>query len=210
MSVITQGFILILVFGLYWLCPERRRYIKKRIGNNAIPNLYQVARNLYFMLSKKDLKVRGNLDVLSRGGILYSFHFGVWELMPRRLSQLGFRLGILVNTYKDQGLRGRILDYLLKRFRSNKGVKIFYPDDVFRIVEFIKSGGIFGVLIDGNTFYAKFEKIKRLAGLCNVPLIPFAAYQKHNRGILEIGADLNQIITRYPLHYLWFYRSRQG
>lgn len=210
MDTIIQGFILTLVFGLYLLLPKRRRYLKNRVGTkSAIRNIYQFGRNLSFMIRKKDLDIRGDTKPLSNGAILYSFHFGVWELMPHKLSQLGYRLGILVNDYKKQGFWGNLLNHLLRKFRTGKGIRIFYPDDVFKIVRFIKSGGIFGVLVDGNTFYAKFEKVRKLASLCNVPLIPFAAYQRCNKGILEIGVDLKQLVMRYPYHYLWFYKSRR-
>jgi hypothetical protein len=87
-------------------------------------------------------------------------------------------------------------------------VKIFYKEDVMKIVEFIRKGGLCGVLVDGNTLYSKLEKIKRFSRLCNVPLIPFAAFRENGKGILELGCNLDDMIKRRPLDYLWFYKSR--
>jgi len=79
-----------------------------------------------------------------------------------------------------------------------------------KIINFIKSGGLLGMLVDGNKFYSKFEKAQKLSRFCNVPLIPFAAYRKSGAGILEIGCDLDKLVEQRPLDYVWFYKSREA
>jgi len=208
-NIFLEPIIISLLFLLYFLSRERRKFFKKRVVLNAIYNLYRVARNVSLMLQSHDLQIRGDLVQLKKGGILYSFHFGVWELVPPTLKKLGYNIAILANRYSDNGnLLGKIADRMLQHLRSRNGVGIFYKDDVIKIVHFLKNGGILGVLVDGDTFYAKFEKVKKLSYICDVPLTSFAAYQDHGRGVLEINCDLDSLVKKRPYDYVWFYRSR--
>ena len=77
-----------------------------------------------------------------------------------------------------------------------------------KIIKFIKTGGLLGILVDGNSFYAKYGKAQKLAHLCNVPTVPFAAYRQNGVGILEIGCNLTNMVKQRPLDYLWAYKSR--
>ena len=210
MRFFTEAFALLGLFTLYWFQRARREYLKKRIGRLAIRNVYRVARNIGFMLSRRDISVQDNSNSLEKGGIFYSFHFGVWELMPRALEKKGFDLGVLVNRYADDNHSriNRFFDNLLDRFRSSGNVKVFSKHDSVKIVRFLKNGGILGVLVDGNRFYAKYGKMKKLSSLCGVPLVPFAAYRKNGSGVLDLGCDLDRIVTQRPLDYVWFYKSR--
>ena len=181
-----------------------------RIGKRAIDNVYHVGRNIYFMLQKHTLEINGDTDILNRGCILYSFHFGVWELMPHTLARMGYRLGIIVNRNRETSgpIVGKLLDNLLRRWRSMTGIRVFYKEDTLAIVRFLKSGGIFGMLVDGDTLFQKFAKAQKLARLCRVPLIPFAAYRRGGAGILDVGCDLPRLIRAMPDEYVWFYKSR--
>jgi len=162
------------------------------------------------MLGRRELQVIGDLGVLNTGCVLYSFHFGVWELMPLALSRLGYRIGILVNRYHTGkgSIGNRLLDALLRRWRSVHGIRVFYKENVIEIVRFLRSGGIFGMLVDGNTFFQKYEKAKKLAALCRVPAVPFAAYRHKDRGFLNLGCDIAALVEVMPFDYVWFYKSR--
>ena len=154
--------------------------------------------------------VHGDTSVLNGGCILYSFHFGIWELMPYTLGRLGYRTGVVVNRYggPSTSVLARVSDRLLLRWRAAAGARVFYADNILGIVRFIKSGGVFGMLVDGNTFFQKHGKAKKLAAVCRVPLIPFAAYRHRYEGVLQIGCDLPAMVSARPLDYLWAYRSR--
>lgn len=207
----SESIIFVLLLILYWFNRQRRKYLRERIGKKALFNLYRVSRNISFMVKTNvSPQIGGNLALFKNGGILYSFHFGVWELMPQMLSKLGYRLGIITNRYEtdNKGFFARRLDNLLYRRRSRKGVKVFYKEDIIKIVRFIKNGGLIGMLVDGNTFYAKYKKAERLAQLCGVPLVPFALYQENDKVILEINCNLENIVGQRPYDYLWFYKSR--
>lgn len=210
MYFLLELVVLVITLLLYWCNRQRRKYLKQRIGFRALRNVYQVGRNVGFMLSKRDLCVRGDTVLPHSGCILYSVHFGIWELMPHVLSKMGYNLGIIVNKYwsDKSDFATHLLDVILFKMRSRGGVRIFYRNETRKIINFIKSGGLLGVLVDGNTLYAKFEKIKKLGSLCHVPVIPFTAYRIRNRGILDIGCTIDDMIEKRPLDYLWFYKSR--
>jgi lauroyl/myristoyl acyltransferase len=210
MHFFTEAFVLFVLFTLYWLCGSRRKYLRRRIGDQAVRNVYNVARNIGFMLSKHDIRVQDNDNKLAKGGILYSFHFGIWEMMPRALRKMGYNIGILVNKYagNNHARLSRYLDDFLEHFRSAGGVAVFSKNDTMKIVRFLDKGGILGVLVDGNHFYAKKSKIEKLGKLCGVPLVPFAAYRERCGGVLDIGCDLDRMVGERPLDYVWFYKSR--
>ncbi|UCD19410.1 MAG: hypothetical protein JSU64_08360 [candidate division WOR-3 bacterium] len=209
-SIVAEGIFLCSAWCLYWLCRDRRRYLKRRIGRNAFRNVFQVARNISFMLSRKELVLRGNTGILNGGCVLYSFHYGVWESMPYTLRRLGYRIGVIVNRYgrSSASVFARLSDRLLLRWRAGAGTKVFYADNLLEIVRFIKSGGVFGILVDGNTFFQKHEKARKLSEICGVPLVPFAAYRRRDEGILHIGCDLTAMVMARPLDYVWAYKSR--
>jgi hypothetical protein len=210
MHFFVEFIFLSMLWVLYWLYRSRRRYLRHRIGIQSFKNVYCVGRNICFMLRRRELRVGGDLQALSRGCILYSFHFGVWELMPITLSKLGYKIGILVNRYRtdDDSVKAKILDFLLRQWRSMHGVRVFYRENALEIARFLRSGGIFGMLVDGDTFYQKYGKASRLAELCRVPLVPFAAYRKGKHGFLNIGCDIPKLVKTMPLDYMWFYKSR--
>jgi lauroyl/myristoyl acyltransferase len=210
MHFFTEAFALFMAFVLYWMNGPRRRYLKRRIGKQSVKNVYRVARNVGYMLCRPDVELHGFNKNLTQGAILYSFHFGIWETMPRAIRKLGCDIGVLVNKYTEasSSVFSYYIDRLLEYFRANGGVSVFTRYDTIKIVQFLKRGGILGVLVDGNDFYAKFPKIQKLGKICDVPLVPFAAYRRHGRSVVEIGCDLDQLIADQPLDYVWFYRSR--
>jgi uncharacterized membrane protein YsdA (DUF1294 family) len=211
MHNIIEAVTLVVMFTLYWCHRARRQYLKERIGSKALLNVYQVGRNIGFMLTRRDLHIRGDTSRVTKGCILYSWHFGVWELMPWALRKCGYALGIIVNQYsgRKKNYWARFWDTLLYWFRSRSGVKVFYSSDTRNIINFIRSGGLFGALVDGSTFYSKFNKIEKLGRLCGVPVIPFAAYRVGGTGVLEIGCTIDEIVKKRPYDYMWFYKSRR-
>jgi len=225
MGFFQEFLCLLITLSLYWVNSKRRKILHRRlaprlakarghqrIGKEAIKNVYQFGRNLNFMLSRGELKLNGNLALLKKNCILYSFHFGIWELMPKTLNKMGYKVGIVVNRYQDKkrNLLTLMADKFLFNYRHQDGVEVFYKEDTMKIIRFIKNSGSLGILVDGNTFYAKFEKVKRLGHICGVPVIPFAAYREHNQGILKIDCDLAMIVKKRPLDYMWFYKSRES
>jgi lauroyl/myristoyl acyltransferase len=211
---LSVPWILSVIYGLYWLNRQRRMLLKSRSPVNPGRCLYAFARNLMFMLSRPHaaaFEIKGSLRPAGNGAVMYSVHYGIWEMMPQVLRTKGFRIGIITNRYAA-GSRHPLAvwaDRFLHGWRSRNGVTVFYRNNPRAIVEFIKNGGIFAMLVDGSDLFSKFSKARKLAALCRVPLIPFAIYRRDGRGILDINCDLETLIARWPHDYAWFYRSRQ-
>ncbi len=195
----------------YWLNYGRRQYLKKRIGRKAYLNIFNVARNIHYMLFNKTITVDGYDRLPAGGSILYSFHFGVWELLPPALARSTGRLGIVVNRYQ-RGILNEMLDRFLVHYRTANAnnVRIFSVRESREIIKFLQNGGTLGILVDGNELYSRFHTVQRLSRIARVPMIPFAAYRNNGSACLEIGCDLEKIITKRPMDYMWFYRSRNG
>ncbi len=210
MFFLLEALVISVLLVGYWLNRQTRMRLAERLGERALRNVYQTARNFSFMLQKREPLVKGNTGLLRQGAVLYSFHFGIWEIMPRALNRIGHEIGIIVNRHYEQNKArwAKILDQCLDKFRGKGKIRIFHKEDTIALVRFIKRGGVLGMLVDGNTFYSKFSKAQKLAKLCKVPLVSFAAYRKNNAGILEIGCNLSEILKQRPLDYVWAYKSR--
>lgn len=198
---------LLLLLVWYGLDRRRRMVWKKRAGALTGRNLIALARNAAFMLTGGELTVKGDLPPTNMGAIFYSLHFGIWELVPRVLSRYGVRLGIMTNHYPPPW--GRLINRLLRRYRTADGVTIFYPEQTRSIVDFLNTGGWFAILVDGQEHFSKLKPIEKLSRMCSVPLIPFAAYQDRGRGVVAIGCDLARLVRKRPWDYAWLYYSRQ-
>lgn len=210
MYFFIEACVLLLLIILYWHRGEHRRYYLERIGRSSQINLWNIARNFAYMLSRRPVRLDGKVSRIQPGCILYSIHYGIWELMPDPLLRRGYRVGVIVNRYQQESknLLAYLSDRFLSWYRTRKGVQVFDKQDSMRIVRFLKRGGVLGVLVDGNRFLSKFDKIKKLSELCHVPMVPFAAYRSNGSGIIDIGCDLVHLVQHKPFDYLWFYRSR--
>lgn len=191
----------------FWIDGDRRRYLKKRIGRMGFYNVYNVARNISYMILNRSINISGSGRIPERGSILYSWHFGVWELMPGALVSDHRRIGIIVNRYQGN-IFNRYLDRFLMRWRSNNGVRIFSASDSRNIIDFLKKGGTLGLLVDGNQLDSRLETTKRISQLAGVPMIPFVAYRDNGSACLRINCGLESMIDKRPWDYMWFYKSR--
>jgi len=214
--VLSVPWVLSVIYVLYWLNRQRRMLLKERSPVSPERCLYALARNLVFMLSRSraaPFVVKGSLQPAGSGAVMYSVHYGIWEMMPQVLRTAGFRIGIITNQYGHGGNNHPLAawaDRLLRRWRSRNGVIVFYQNNPRAIVEFVRNGGVFAMLVDGSSFFSKFHKAQKLAAVCHVPLIPFAMYRRDGRGVLDINCDLETLIARRPHDYAWFYRSRRA
>lgn len=155
-------------------------------------------------------QIVGELPRLNNGAILYSCHFGIWEIMPKLLARQGYKMGIITNRYADYNKTciAKLFDKLLFKIRSKNGVVVFYKGDIRKIIKFIKEKGIFCTLIDGDELYSKFQRIKRLALLTGACLIPFGIFLENGIATLKINCNLEDLIHSRPYDYWWFYKSR--
>jgi len=208
---LLESLIFLIIWSLYWICKKRRCYLKKRFKGDIRNYLQNIAKNIAFMVKKSSkYRIEGEIKGLDNGAVLYSCHFGVWEKMPGILVQLGYKTGIIVNRYADYNrtIFARIGDHILYRMRGKDGVRVFYKNNVREIIEFIRNKGVFCALIDGDTLYAKYQKIEKLAKKSRVPLISFALSREDKTAVLRINCNLERIIAERPYDYWWFYKSR--
>jgi hypothetical protein len=66
MRFFAEFVFLCFIWVLYWLCRARRNYLKRRIGSQALKNVYRVGRNVFSMLCRDELAVCGDLGVLDK------------------------------------------------------------------------------------------------------------------------------------------------
>jgi KDO2-lipid IV(A) lauroyltransferase len=89
----------------------------------------------------------GNLDRAleeGRGVVLFTAHFGNWELLSAALAIKGYRINTVVRP-----LDNVYLNAALERLRSRFGTKVIDKrDSVRKMVETLRGGGIVGVLLD--------------------------------------------------------------
>ncbi len=213
---LSEALLILTSFTLYMLLPDRRRKAVTRIRTQNLPenvlarSIFQFGRNLSFMLKGRlDAEVvdKEKLGILKSGGIAVSYHFGPWEALPKVLSRMGFQMGVVTNYYNTP-----VVDQFLYKFRTPYNIEIFYVDgpesEIFRMIKFIKSGGIVGALIDGETYNQKFEGLERLSRKFKLPIIPIGGYLKNGKLRVKVDTDLNKLVRYSPENYFWFYSSR--
>jgi lauroyl/myristoyl acyltransferase len=94
------------------------------------------------------------------------------------------------------------------RFRSKNDVRIFSGRDSWKIIDFLKNGGILGMLVDGNDLDSRYETAERISRLAGVPMMPFIAHRNDGGACLKINCGFEKVIDKRPWDYMWFYRSR--
>ncbi len=90
-----------------------------------------------------------NIDLALRegkGAILVSFHIGNWDLGVKALSRLGYRLSVIVETFKLKHL-----DEFAVKLRANLGVKVIATKEgITKMVEVLRRNELLALLIDHN------------------------------------------------------------
>ncbi|MEO0098070.1 MAG: lysophospholipid acyltransferase family protein [candidate division WOR-3 bacterium] len=81
------------------------------------------------------------------GMIFLTLHFGVWEILPKIFSSLGYRVAIAVSKQRNP-----FFDKILKRWRQGGGVKMVYR--ISEMIDLLKRGFLLGFAGD-NTHQAK-------------------------------------------------------
>lgn len=156
-----------------------------------------------------DAEIHGeeNMKELRNGGLAISYHFGPWEVLPKILAVRGYKMGVVVNHYDVGGL-----DQFLRELRSSHNIEIFYAngpkEEVWRMIKFMKAGGIVGGLVDGETFDQKFGGFQLLSRKFRLPIVPVIGYVDNRKLRIFIGRELEQVVRCSPENYFWFYSSR--
>lgn len=191
---------------LYITLKTRRQLMKKRLKEfNLNSNLskkvtYQFARNLVQMTRGRDVIFENSDNLKGRIGI--SIHFGPWELIGSTMTKVGYKFGIITKRHDGE------VHSMIRQFRHGFGIETFYTDELLRVNDFLKKGGIIGMMVDGHRIESRLPQAKRLADLFGVELRKGAILPRNGSFYLETDKiDFKEIVTKYPEHYAWFYRS---
>uniref|UniRef100_A0A7V3ZUP2 Lipid A biosynthesis acyltransferase n=1 Tax=candidate division WOR-3 bacterium TaxID=2052148 RepID=A0A7V3ZUP2_UNCW3 len=176
-----------LIFFFYFLYKKNYR---KEIKNNYFylfkkknfPFAYyfkSLAENLSTMMvinKKKSslifdkIKFLGDNIIRERGGVVVTFHYGIYELLPLIFSQRGYKTAIV---YSPQ--RNSLLNTILLRIRKGKVEK--FLRNLKEIKEALQEGYLVGFAID-NIHKGKLVSLKEILPHLKVSLSPFIIAQR--------------------------------
>ncbi len=151
------------------------------------------------------LKVEGleniqNVLKQGKGAILYSAHFGNWELIPFILfRELGFRISSIARRMDNP-----LSEKIVKKFRSYMGSNMIYKEGSLRkIIRVTEENGLIYLLIDQNTitregipvnFFGReviaVTTVSQLYIKKEIPIIPLFVIYKNSSITLKIGKEL--------------------
>ncbi len=78
-----------------------------------------------------------------KGLLVYTLHFGFWEIIPVYFSLKGYPVCVLASkVYTD------FIDNFINRIRKNFGTEVVHPDKVISLVKKLKKGYAIGILMD--------------------------------------------------------------
>ena len=154
----------------------------------------------------KEIEVN-NLQVLEKalekkkGVILFSGHFGNWELVPFILSrQLNTTLISIVREMNNP-----LVEKLVKRFRERMGSTVIYKKNSLRtILKMLDQNRMIYLLIDQNTvgreavfidFFGRevgaVPSVSQLYLKKNVPVIPLFLHYEQDKIVLDLLEEIN-------------------
>jgi len=188
---------------------EDRFSLKKKIFSHFSTIFIDI---IYLFGGKDPNKVVGNLKVegldniknvlkKGKGAILFSAHFGNWELIPFILfRELGFRVSSIARRMDNP-----LTEEIVKKFRTFMGSEMIYKEGSLRkIIRVTEDNGLIYLLIDQNTITREgvpvsfFEReviavttVSQLYLKKGIPIIPlFITYQK-DAIVLKIGEEIS-------------------
>lgn len=154
----------------------------------------------------KKIEVR-NFQVLEknlekkRGVILFSGHFGNWELVPFILSR---QLNTTIISIARE-MNNPLVEKLVKRFREQMGSTVIYKKNSLRtILKMLEQNRVVYLLIDQNTigreavfvdFFGRevgaVTSVSQLYLKKNVPVIPLFLHYEKDKIVLELLAEID-------------------
>ncbi len=191
------------------LSDEERQALKKKIFRHFSSIFIDI---IYLFGGKEPEKVVGNLKVegieniknvlkKGKGGILFSAHFGNWELIPFILfRELGFRVSSIARRMDNP-----LTEEIVKKFRAFMGSDMIYKEGSLRkIIRVTEENGLVYLLVDQNTitregvpvdFFGReviaVTTVSQLYLKKGIPIIPlFLTYHKDSI-ILKIGEAIS-------------------
>ncbi len=188
---------------------KERDTLKKRIFNHFSAVLVDI---IYLFGGKDPEKVVGKMEVKGlenirsvldkgKGAVLFSAHFGNWELIPFILNrELGFKISSIARRMDNP-----LTEEIVKKFRAFMGSDMIYKEGSLRkMIRVTEDNGLVYLLIDQNTitregtpveFFGKkviaVTIVSQLYLKKGIPVIPlFVTYEKDSV-VLNIGKEID-------------------
>ncbi len=126
---------------------------KKTLWKNFCFMTYGLLRFLKLQYAGKDevlknVKVK-NYDIFEnkinkgRGLLVYTLHFGFWEIIPAYFSLKGYPVCVLASRVYTT-----FIDNFINRIRKNFGTDVVHPDNTISLIKRLKKGYAIGILMD--------------------------------------------------------------
>lgn len=166
--------------GLQVAFPEASEAFRRRTGRASFANLGRAALELLIAdriplrervrLSPEAERLLRDAHAEGRGVVFVASHIGNWELLARRIGQLGIACGTVAREARDPRLTA-----LLERSRAAAGVRVLWrgaPGMAKEMLRLLREGGLLGLLIDQDTdvqgqfvpFFGRLAFTPRAAG----------------------------------------------
>jgi len=184
--------------------PEEIRQIGRKVFENLGLNSCAAIRTPNYLRRgiEKWVRVEGweHLEQAYAGGrgvLALAGHLGSWELLAAYLANTGFRLAVVGKPGYD--LR---LDRIVVRGRERAGMRYFASEGAARkMLHWLKSGGMLGVLIDLDTPVAN-EFVDFMGRPASTPIAPMILAQRAGASIVPVAIhrepDSTHVITVLP------------
>lgn len=167
---------------------------------------------VYMFVKKKPEKILKEIEVRNfralekalekkKGVILYSGHFGNWELVPFILSR---RLNMTIISIARE-MNNPLVEKLVKRFRERMGSTVIYKKNSLRtILKMLEQNRVVFLLIDQNTvgreavfvnFFGRevgaVPSVSQLYLKRNIPVIPLFLHYEKDKIVLDLLEEID-------------------
>lgn len=191
------------------LAPEDARRLKEEIYRHYSNIMVE---DIYLFVKQKPPKTSRRLEVVNlrfledalkkeRGVILFSAHFGNWELVPYILSR---ELNTTVNSIARK-MNNPLVENKVKKFREYMGSSVIYKKNAVRtMINRFNANGIVFLLVDQHTIPQEgvkvnfFDKeviavptVAQLHIRKGIPAVPVFLHYEDDRIVLELEEEVD-------------------
>ncbi len=147
---------------------------------------------LHIIVKKEKVKIVGeehlkSLKFNSNGFFIVSLHYGLWEIIPLVLEDMGINT-VVVFASSPYKLTERLVMHIRKRSKAK-----FVPAsmNIFGLLKFVREGKALGLMLDQHRS-TRFLNIPFLNGRLKIPEAPFYIASKKEISILPVFSYIEQ------------------
>ncbi len=118
--------------------------------------------------------------------VMASFHFGLWEFLPRVYAKIGYSVGVMVERQRD-----RTLDRVFTRLRQARGVILIHR--ARDVVERVQGPGVTGFMLDNTSSGKTTSGVSADDGVVlEIPKLPFVTGKIAGWGVTPVFGYWNR------------------